>query len=82
MQDYSFDEHFDKYPIAMAYVPWQHFEKMYDDLKVTELQQKSGTTAQLENVTNWFKTLNRADFDPIGWNAITDAVKTQLSRHY
>lgn len=58
------------------------YEKMYDDLKVTELQQKSGTTAQLENVTNWFKTLNRADFDPIGWNAITDAVKTQLSRHY
>ena len=58
------------------------YEKMYDDLKVTELQQKSGTTAQLESVTNWFKTLNRADFDPIGWNAITDAVKTQLSRHY
>ncbi len=58
------------------------YEKMYDDLKVTELHQKSGTTAQLESVTNWFKTLNRADFDPIGWNAITDAVKTQLSRHY
>ena len=33
MQDYSFDEHFDQYPLAMAYVPWQHFEKMYDDLE-------------------------------------------------
>ena len=32
MQDYLFDEHFDKYPIAMAYVPCQHFERMYDDL--------------------------------------------------
>ena len=32
MQDYSFDEHFDKYPLAMAYVPWQHFDKLYDDL--------------------------------------------------
>lgn len=33
MQDYSFDEHFDKYPIAMAYVPWQHFEKTFDNLE-------------------------------------------------
>ena len=32
MQDYSFDDHFENYPIAMAYVPWQHFDKMYDDL--------------------------------------------------
>ena len=32
MQDYSFDERFDRYPIAMAYVPWQNKEKMYDDL--------------------------------------------------
>lgn len=40
MQDYSFDEQFDKYPIAMAYVPWQHFDKMYDDL---EKAYKSGT---------------------------------------
>ncbi len=32
MQDYLFDENLDKYQIAMAYVPWQHFNKMYDDL--------------------------------------------------
>ena len=32
MQDYCFDDHFDKYPIAMAYVPWQHFEKICNDL--------------------------------------------------
>ena len=25
MKDYSFEEHFEKYPLAMAYVPWQHF---------------------------------------------------------
>ena len=33
MQDYSFNEPLDKYPIAMAYVPWQRFDKMYDDLE-------------------------------------------------
>ena len=27
MKDYSFEEHFEKYPLAMAYVPWQHFTK-------------------------------------------------------
>ena len=32
MQDYLYDERIDKYPIAMAYVPWQHFEKLYEDL--------------------------------------------------
>ena len=30
MKDYSFEEHFEKYPLAMAYVPWQHFTKMYE----------------------------------------------------
>ena len=29
MKDYSFEEHFEKYPLAMAYVPWQHLEKGY-----------------------------------------------------
>lgn len=33
MQDYICDEQIDQYPLAMAYVPWQHFEKMYDDLE-------------------------------------------------
>ena len=32
MQDYRFDDKFDKYPIAMAYVPWQHF-KMCENLE-------------------------------------------------
>lgn len=32
MKDYSFEEHFEKYPLAMAYVPWQHFTKMYENL--------------------------------------------------
>lgn len=40
MQDYSFNEPLDKYPIAMAYVPWQRFEGMYDNL---EKAYKSGT---------------------------------------
>lgn len=33
MQDYTFDEYFDRYPIAMAYVPWQHLSKLYDNLE-------------------------------------------------
>lgn len=32
MQDYKFESKLDKFPVAMAYVPWQKFEKMYDDL--------------------------------------------------
>lgn len=33
MQNFSFNEYFDKYPIAMAYVPWQKFDKIYDNLE-------------------------------------------------
>ena len=34
MQDYRYDEHCEQFTIAMAYVPWQHFDKMYDDFKI------------------------------------------------
>ncbi len=40
MQEYLYQEQCDKFPIAMAYVPWQHFDKMYDDL---EMAYKNGT---------------------------------------
>ena len=33
MQDYNFDEHFERYPIAMAYVPWQHLSQIYENLE-------------------------------------------------
>lgn len=33
MQDYSFDEYFEQYPIAMAYVPWQHLSNIYENLE-------------------------------------------------
>ncbi|MBR1770865.1 MAG: spore coat associated protein CotJA [Lachnospiraceae bacterium] len=33
MQDYKFDEFPDKFPVAMAYVPWQRFNGIYDDLE-------------------------------------------------
>lgn len=33
MQEYFFDERNDNFPIAMAYVPWQKFDKMYEDLE-------------------------------------------------
>lgn len=32
MQEYPLNEPVNKFPIAMAYVPWQHFDKLYDDL--------------------------------------------------
>ena len=31
MQDYSFNEYFERFPIAMAYVPWQHLTSIYED---------------------------------------------------
>ena len=40
MKDYSFEEPFEKYPLAMAYVPWQHFTQMYENL---ERGYKAGT---------------------------------------
>lgn len=33
MQDYTLDEYFDRYPIAMAYVPWQHLTRIYENLE-------------------------------------------------
>ena len=33
MQDYSFNEYFERFPIAMAYVPWQHLTSNYEDLE-------------------------------------------------
>lgn len=33
MQEYYMEERCDNYQIAMAYVPWQQFDKIYDDLE-------------------------------------------------
>ena len=33
MQDYMYENNIDKFPVAMAYVPWQKFDKMYEDLE-------------------------------------------------
>jgi hypothetical protein len=33
MPDFSFDEHLDKYPAGMLYVPWQHFGTIFEDLE-------------------------------------------------
>ena len=33
MQDYLYDNNIENFPIAMAYVPWQKFDRMYDDLE-------------------------------------------------
>lgn len=39
MQDYMkeashpYEKNIDKFPVAMAYVPWQKFDKMYEDLE-------------------------------------------------
>lgn len=41
MQEHLYkDERLDMLPLAMAYVPWQHFDKIYDDL---EKAYKTGT---------------------------------------
>jgi len=33
MQDFDREMKNDKFPIAMAYVPWQKFEELYQDLE-------------------------------------------------
>ena len=33
MQNANYGEYLDRYPIAMAYVPWQHFTQMYENLE-------------------------------------------------
>lgn len=33
MGDYSFDEYFDRFPVAMAYVPWQRMSRIFEDLE-------------------------------------------------
>ena len=33
MKDYRFLENQTDYPIAMAYVPWQHLENVYENLE-------------------------------------------------
>ena len=33
MQDYKYENQIDRFPVAMAYVPWQKFDKMIDDLE-------------------------------------------------
>ncbi len=33
MKDYNFKETCDKYPPAMAYVPWQHFNGIHENLE-------------------------------------------------
>ena len=33
MQDYNFDEYFERFPVGMGYVPWQHMSKIYDNLE-------------------------------------------------
>lgn len=34
MSDYRFEEHFDKFPVGMAYVPWQTMDTIYEDTDV------------------------------------------------
>ena len=33
MQEFLPDTNIDRFPIAMAYVPWQKVDKIYDDLE-------------------------------------------------
>lgn len=33
MHEHWNDNNFEDFPVAMAYVPWQKFERLYDDLE-------------------------------------------------
>lgn len=32
MQEYNFDNYCDKFPVGMAYVPWQNLKNLFDNL--------------------------------------------------
>ena len=32
MKDYMYRDNIDKFPVAMAYVPWQHLTNIFEDL--------------------------------------------------
>lgn len=40
MQEHLDNNNIDKFPLTMAYVPWQKFDRLYDDL---EKAYKNGT---------------------------------------
>lgn len=40
MQDYKCNENIDQFPLAMAYVPWQHMDRIFENL---EEAYKTGT---------------------------------------
>ena len=33
IQDYKCDDNVAEFPVAMAYVPWQKFDRLFDDLE-------------------------------------------------
>lgn len=33
MQDHKFDNNINEFPLAMAYVPWQEFDRLFEDLE-------------------------------------------------
>ncbi|MBQ6695771.1 MAG: spore coat associated protein CotJA [Lachnospiraceae bacterium] len=33
MQNYSYEKTIEHFPIAMSYVPWQHFTQIYENLE-------------------------------------------------
>lgn len=33
MQEHRYEDRLEDFPVAMAYVPWQKFERMYEDLE-------------------------------------------------
>lgn len=50
---------------------------------IRHLNESNGNmTSKLSQITDWVKSLNKDEFDPITWGAITECVKAQLSRNW
>lgn len=47
-----------------------------------KIYEQSGLTAKFDEVGAWLKTQNRDEYAPEAWEALTEAAKAQLSRHW
>ena len=47
-----------------------------------KIYNQSGLTAKFDEVGTWLKTQNRDEYAPEAWEALLEAAKSQLSRHW
>lgn len=61
----------------------EQLSEVLDTLKhLEEPHESSNLKSRFIEITDWAKSLNRDEFDPVTWEAITESIKAQLSRNW